>query len=350
MTYQLIIDDFIGPWAYSKNFVRDVLAKYTGRHVDVKISSYGGSLDHGLDIRQQFIDHGDVTVYFSGFVASAATVAALGAKRIVMSKYAHLLVHKCSNFISAWGNYNADQMQDLIERLTANKRENDKIDVVLATMYADRCGKKVADILDTLKRGEWLTADEALEMGFIDEIGEPEGEKTSKVNMTPALEAKFNAFGLPTPPSGEPLAEGHSGAWFRRLVSAVSRSIAETPANADANPSSNPDMHNYDFKSAVSTLKLDAAPVPDARGKVLLSAEQLQTLSQRVGSLEASVAEKDDIIKTRDQKITELNAQVDALRESPADESDDIKDDAGESDAAVSALDMFNSVKSALNG
>ncbi|MDE7143006.1 MAG: Clp protease ClpP, partial [Muribaculaceae bacterium] len=318
MTYQLIIDDFIGPWAYSKNFVRDVLAKHTGRHVDVKISSYGGSLDHGLDIRQQFLDHGDVTVYFSGFVASAATVAALGAKRIVMSKYAHLLVHKCSNFISAWGNYNADQMQELIERLTANKRENDKIDVVLATMYADRCGKNVADILDTLKRGEWLTADEALEMGFIDEIGEPEGEKTAKVNITPELEAKFNAFGLPSPPSAKPVDDGHSAAWFRRLVNAVSRSIAEAPADdhaKTANPSSNPDMHNYDFNAAVSTLKLDAAPVPDARGMVLLSAGQLETLSRRIGSRESSVTEKEDIIKKRDNKISELSAQVDALRE-----------------------------------
>lgn len=142
MNYQLTIDAFIGPWAYSKQFVRNVLASHKGKHVDVKISSLGGNLDHGLDIRQQFIDHGDVTVYLSGFVASAATVIAMGAKRIVMSKYAMFLVHKCSNFIDAWGNYNSDQMQQLINELEENKKENDKIDVVLANMYASNAERK----------------------------------------------------------------------------------------------------------------------------------------------------------------------------------------------------------------
>ena len=139
MNYQLILDYNIGLWGYSKQYVRNVLASFKGKHVDVKISSLGGDMDHGLDIRQQFIDHGDVTVYLSGFVASAATIIAMGAKRIVMSKYAMFLVHKCSNFIDAWGNYNADEMQQLIDQLEANKKENDKIDVVLANMYASKC-------------------------------------------------------------------------------------------------------------------------------------------------------------------------------------------------------------------
>ncbi len=350
MTYQLIIDDFIGPWAYSKNYVRGVLSRYEGRHVDVKISSYGGSLDHGLDIRQQFLDHGDVTVYFSGFVASAATVAALGAKRIVMSKYAHILVHKCSNFIDAWGNYNADQMQQLIDRLTANKRENDKIDVVLATMYADRCGKKVADILETLRRGEWLTADEALAMGFIDEIGEPDGAKPAKANVTPDLLAKFNAFGLPVP-AGEPEGEtAPARGWFQRVINAVAGHADTAEEETPATPSPQPYMDKHDFTAAVEALKLDSAPVPDADGKVTITAGQLGTLSNRIGELSRSVSEKEAAVKDRDKKIEELTAQVEALKESPADESGDIRDDAGEADSDLTAHDLFNSVKSAING
>ena len=196
MNYQLILDYNIGLWGYSKQYVRNVLASFKGKHVDVKISSLGGDMDHGLDIRQQFIDHGDVTVYLSGFVASAATIIAMGAKRIVMSKYAMFLVHKCSNFIDAWGNYNADEMQQLIDQLEANKKENDKIDVVLANMYASKCGRKVSEILDILKEGRWLSADEALNYGFIDEISEMEGE--SKLNYTPDTERKFNALGIST--------------------------------------------------------------------------------------------------------------------------------------------------------
>lgn len=349
MTYQLIIDDFIGPWAYSKTYVRSVLANHTGRHVDVKITSLGGSLDHGLDIRQQFLDHGDVTVYFTGFAASAATVAAMGAKRVVMSKYAHIMVHKCSNFIDAWGNYNADQMQELIDRLTENKKENDKIDVVLATLYAARCGKKVSDILDTLKKGEWLTADEALELGIIDEIGEPGGEKPHKVNFTPDLEAKFNAFGLPSFPNHPEPKEETPANCFKRIVNAVFGKNEEPQENTPADTIPLPDMNKRNFKAAVSVLKLDAAPVPDAQGNVTLSAEQLEALCARIDSLETSVTEKENAIKDRDNKITELSAQVDALKETPADDSDDLKDDAADDGASFTANDLFNSVKSALN-
>ncbi len=150
MRYQLTIDDYIGDWGYSKRYVRQVLAGYAGKHVDVKISSLGGDLNHALDIRKQFLDHGDVTVHLSGFVASAATVIAMGAKRIIIGKYTMYLVHKCSNFVDAWGSYNADEMAALIEKLTENKQENDKIDVMLATMYAEKCNKK-GDEIDGLK-------------------------------------------------------------------------------------------------------------------------------------------------------------------------------------------------------
>lgn len=195
MRYQLTIDDYIGDWGYSKRYVRQVLAGYAGKHVDVKISSLGGDLNHALDIRKQFLDHGDVTVHLSGFVASAATVIAMGAKRIIISKYAMFLVHKCSNFVDAWGSYNADEMAALIEKLTENKQENDKIDVVLATMYAEKCKKKVSEILDVLKRGAWLTAQEAYDMGFVDEISDEEAGV--KLNCSADTLAKFAAIGLP---------------------------------------------------------------------------------------------------------------------------------------------------------
>ena len=54
MNYQLILDYTIGNCGYTKQYVRSALAAYKGKHVDVKITSLGGDLDHGLDIRQQF--------------------------------------------------------------------------------------------------------------------------------------------------------------------------------------------------------------------------------------------------------------------------------------------------------
>ena len=115
MTYNINIDDYIGRWGYSKQYIRNQLAGLKGKPVNVRISSLGGSVEHGLDIRQQFLDHGEVTAYLYGLVASSATIAALGAKKVCISKYCMFLVHKVSNWVDAWGQMNADQIQQLID-------------------------------------------------------------------------------------------------------------------------------------------------------------------------------------------------------------------------------------------
>ena len=57
MNYQIVIDDYIGDWwnDTDKASIRRQLDAYKGKHVDMKISSLGGSLDDGLDIRQQLL-------------------------------------------------------------------------------------------------------------------------------------------------------------------------------------------------------------------------------------------------------------------------------------------------------
>lgn len=197
MDYQIIINDYIGDWwsGTDKQSIRQKLASYKGKHVDVKISSLGGSLDDGLDIRQQFLDHGDVTAFLHGFVASAATVIAMGAKKIVMGKYALFLVHQCSNYVFEWGQMNATELQELIDRLQKNKEDNEKIDMVLAAMYASRCKNHTQEeLLDLLKESKWLTAQEALDWGFVDEILDADEEAPE---LTNAIAKKFNAAGLP---------------------------------------------------------------------------------------------------------------------------------------------------------
>ena len=80
--------------------------------------------------------HGNVTVYLNGFVASAATIISMGAKTVKASKYSMYLVHKCSNWINEWGTYNADQIQELIDKLKKNKLDNDKVDLIIANMIS----------------------------------------------------------------------------------------------------------------------------------------------------------------------------------------------------------------------
>lgn len=342
MTYQLTIDDTIGVWGYSKQYVRNVLSGFKGKHVDVKISSLGGDLDHGLDIRQQFLDHGDVTAYLSGFVASAATVLALGAKRIVMSKYAMFLVHKCSNFIDAWGTYNSDQMQQLIEQLEANKKENDKIDVVLANLYAAKCKKKVSEILDILKEGRWLSAQEALDYGFIDEISDMEGD--NKLNFTPEMQSKFNAFGISTAGlevEATPAEQPHTS-----LLDTIADSLQSNNEDADntIHPTINnqPEMKTYKFSAVDTLLKLDVGLTPDCDGEVTISAEHMELVNNQLETLTADVAAKDNTIAENNKVIAELREQVQNLQNGPGAETAEIED-GGKEDYSSSTL--YNDIK-----
>lgn len=349
MNYQLTIDDYIGRWGYSKQYVRRVLSEHKGKHIDVRISSLGGDLDHGLDIRQQFIDHGDVTVYISGFTASSATVIAMGAKRIVMSKYAMFLVHKCSNFIDAWGAYNADQMQTLIDQLEENKKENDKIDVILANMYANRCGKKVSDMLDILKKGRWLTAQEALDWGFIDEIS----EEGAKLDFTPELEAKFNAFGISTVgltvAENEAQEQPESKGLLRRLVDSVfHRDNEADPVTQEDNSEQNQSpktMSKFCFTALMSFLGLTDL-VADKDNEVTLKAEDVEKVSNHIDKLTGDLKTANDKVTEQATKIAELEKQVENLKKAPGDETNEIEDNEGEE--APKSSDMYNAIKDLL--
>lgn len=345
MDYQLIIDDFIGRWGYSKQYVRSVLANFKGKPVAVKISSFGGELDHGLDMNSQFRDHGDVTVYLSGMVASSATVAAMGAKKVVMSKYAFFLVHKCSNFIDAWGSYNADQMQDLIDRLTENKKENDRIDVVLANLYADKCGKKVADILDVLKAGRWLSAREALDYGFIDEISD--FKEDVKMNFTPELQTKMNAFGISLDglPFGQNVADDEPKSLVSKIVNSIFKRGSSDEAPEAEPPKSSHFLDMKKFNAIAAILNVDSVQASDS-GSFSLTAEQLQSVENRIAELEQSVKDSQDAAAEKDRTIDSLTRQVNNLKNAPGADTSEIEESGTED--SVSATELFNSIKHAI--
>ena len=56
------------------------------------------------------------------------------------------------------------------------KENLDNMDSNIAEMYAKKCKKEPADLLALMKKGGWLTAKEALEWDFVDEITEYEDD------------------------------------------------------------------------------------------------------------------------------------------------------------------------------
>lgn len=344
MDYQIIIDDYIGDWwsGTDKQSIRQKLASYKGKHVDVKISSLGGSLDDGLDIRQQFLDHGDVTAFLHGFVASAATVIAMGAKKIVMGKYALFLVHQCSNYVFEWGQMNATELQELIDRLQKNKEDNEKIDMVLAAMYASRCKNHTQEeLLDLLKESKWLTAQEALDWGFVDEILDADEEAPE---LTNALAEKFNAAGLPlTGLEIQPDRGGMLKSIFDSLK-AIKDMISPKDKLATCNEDTSTIIVNMEkeFKTVASVLKVDTLASQD--GSVTLTADQMQAIEDRLNALESQHSDDANTIAERDNTINDLEQQVKNLQAAPADETNKV-DEADTDNQPRNSKDMFNSIK-----
>lgn len=343
MDYQIIIDDYVGDWwlGTDKRSIRRQLARHKDEHVDVKISSLGGCLDDGLDIRQQFIDHGDVTAHLHGFVASAATVLAMGAKHIVMGKYALFLVHQCSNEVFEWGQMNATDLQTLIDRLQKNKEDNEKIDGVLAAMYASRCkNHSQEELLELLKESKWLTAQEALDWGFIDEIAEDDVAP----EMTNALARKFNAAGLPL--TGLEIQPDSNAFGIRTIIDSL-KAIKDllTPKNKLAacdDTSTNIVIMEKKFTNVASLLNLEAIAITD--GSATLTADQLQAIEDRLNELQSQRKADAETIAARDNTINSLNEQVRNLQQAPADTTAKV-DEASADNRPVNSKEMFNQIK-----
>lgn len=349
MNYQIIIDDYIGDWWLDtdKASIRKKLEQYKGKHVDMKISSLGGSLDDGLDIRQQLLDHGDVTVYLSGFVASAATVIAMGAKEIKMGKYAFFLVHRCSNFVDIWRQVNANDIESIIADLQHLKDENEKIDRTLAAMYAARCKNHTEDeLLSLLDKECWLTAQEALDWGFVDEVVDQPAEDAPAV--TNAVAKRFNALGLTL--NGLEIQPDRPG--FGLKLQAILDGVGAirdllTGRKSETNQhNQEPSMKKFiNFVALAMVLSMNKFECEEG-STCQLTDEQLKTLDSKINELNSQHDADQQAVVERDTTIAELREQIANLQKAPGDETKKVDETTGEkTPAAVTSKSLYDSIK-----
>lgn len=163
MTPRFDISGVIGEGQACAEPLRNFLAQNTGK-VEVFINSPGGIATEGAAMMAALENHGEVIVHVAGMAASAASLAAMGGKRIRMHSAALLMIHDPSGFTFG----PADQHRAAADTL-------DKMTDVYARAYARATGHRVERIKAWMKAETWLTADEALELNFCDEI---EGAET----------------------------------------------------------------------------------------------------------------------------------------------------------------------------
>ncbi len=169
---QININGILDSWGYQRSNVSYFLNKYKGQPVLVVVNSMGGSVNEGLAISRLFEQHGDVVVRFIGCCASAATWMAFGANGIEMAEDAFLMIHNCSNLISVYKSMKIEDIEATIRELESVKKSQEAFNLTIAKKYADHSanGKTLDDIITLMAEERWMTAAEALEWGFVDEV------------------------------------------------------------------------------------------------------------------------------------------------------------------------------------
>ena len=179
--YEQIGEDFwTGGGVTAKSFQKE-LAGIKASQIDLHINSPGGEVFDGITIYNLIKQHpANVTAYIDGLAASIASVIALAGDTVIMAENALFMIH------NPWG----FAMGDATEmRKTADLL--DKVGGSLVTAYASKSGKSDDEISVLMDSETWMTAQEAKDAGFIDEISE-QMDLAACAKFIPAMQkAKF---------------------------------------------------------------------------------------------------------------------------------------------------------------
>jgi len=152
--------DCIGSGTLSSAYIQTQLQEAAGQDVEVHISSVGGSAFDAIAIYDLLKKYpGKVTTHIDALAASAASIVAMGGQTVAMSKYALLMIHK--PMVGSGGN--ADELLKDVQMLNVVQSR-------LAQIYMDKTGLDGVTVNSLINSVTWMTADQALDLGFIDQI------------------------------------------------------------------------------------------------------------------------------------------------------------------------------------
>ena len=169
---ELILYGSIGSDEYwddisDKAFKQDIENLGDVENITLHINSPGGSVFSAVAIANTLKNHkAKITANIDGLAASAATIITSACDTVRMPKNALFMVHNPITF--AYGN-NQD-MQKTLEML--NKVKNSIIETYLNKAKTDK--ETLSELMDN---ETWMSAEEAKEYGFIDEILDENVEK-----------------------------------------------------------------------------------------------------------------------------------------------------------------------------
>ena len=152
--------DWYGLEAVSAKTIADALPE-DGDDIVLEVNSNGGLVTVGSDIYTMLKNYkGNVTAEVTGMAASAASVAIMGADKVVISPTAQMMIHKA---LLGCVSGNSDDLDKASNALKAS-------DQGIVNAYVAKTGKSEDEIMELMRNETYMSAQKAVELGFADEI------------------------------------------------------------------------------------------------------------------------------------------------------------------------------------
>jgi len=165
----IFLYDVIGPselGMISAMDVIDALGPMEGKDVNLRIMSYGGSVDQGVAIYNAIRRRrGKTKVYIDSIAASIASVIAMAGDQIIMNKGSKMMIH--DPWTIAVGN--SMQMRKMADQL-------DTYAEGILDIYVERSTRPKSEVQEMMRAETWMTAEQAIALGFADVTEESQAQ------------------------------------------------------------------------------------------------------------------------------------------------------------------------------
>lgn len=172
MLFGSIGQDWFGEGITAVSFDEQLKSLGSVETIRLRINSGGGDVFEATAIYNMLVkSDAKVIVEIEGVAASAATLISMAGDEVRISENAHFMIHAASGV--AWGN--AEQIRQYLKLL-------DNADGLIRATYAGKTGMDDSELAEMMAFDNWMTAQEALDNGFVDAI---DGVKKVKPHVTP---------------------------------------------------------------------------------------------------------------------------------------------------------------------
>ena len=286
----------ISEWYNSMPYLKYKIDEANGASIDFTISSGGGSVTEGMGMADLISTYSNETTATGiGLVASIATVVLLAADKVKMTENSFLMIHR--PWSQAFGN--SDELEATAELL--DKMEEKLLDIYLSAVYKRKGEEK--DLRKKIKKmmaaETWMTAQEALEFGFIDEIVKTDEKKIDLLPLQNSLSKFINV------PAALLINNKKDENMGNSILEKIKNLLNHTDEVKVIEPTDEPIVEpvNVDeLEVAMNVLK--------EKGYTVLTAEEMNALTDKSNEQTTSIKEIETVLETLGNELVALRAQV----------------------------------------